>query len=727
LPPPAIYEVAGAHPEVPVTQDGLAGGRRMSRPRVKLTVVAALAVVAATLTITPGHAEDPAPPAPPAQLVRVSTPTWQDRDRLVGLGLDLTEHGGRDFVEVVLHGAADVDRLTAAGLSYEVEVADLGIAWARSNQASAAYAASVDESPLPSGQDNYRSFDEYYRDMDILAALFPKLVKPITLPQQTLEGRIVRGVEITDNVAAKDGKPVFLMMGLHHVREWPSGEHAIEFAFDLVKNYGSDERITALLKKARVIVVPVVNPDGYVTSYEHGSVLDLREVDEGGTVSVFGTPGNAYKRKNCRIADGVTPSPEGICGLATSPGGYGIGVDLNRNYGGLWGGPGAAFLQPDPTYRGEGPFSEPETKNIQELVSARQVTTLITNHTFSNLVLRPPGTRAAGDTPDEPIYKDLGARMAAQNGYVNQHGYELYDTTGTTEDWSYYATGGLGFTFEIGEEFHPPYNRVVDHYLGAGELAGKGNREAYLIALESTANLAMHSVIAGKAPAGATLKLEKRFATLTSPVESATGTGDPIAFEDRLTSTMTVPANGRYEWHVNPSTRPIVQERRLKTVAEEPTRTQTYTDTAPTPIEGHKDVEFVVTETGQALLQVDLTWPTPDDLDLEVYFKETDGSLSRVGGSGNFILEKETAYIDAPKPGTYVIRIVNFASVSPTYEATAALYAPGPDEIVGGLIENWTLSCAGKDGVVRQRVSVVVDRGQQAKVDLMRCAAASSR
>ena len=65
-------------------------------------------------------------------------------------------------------------------------------------------------------------------------------------------------------------------------------------------------------------------------------------------------------------------------------------------------------------------------------------------------MLRPPGLRAQGDTADEAIYADLGARMAAQNGYTNQHSYQLYDTTGTTEDWSYYATGGLGYTFEIG-------------------------------------------------------------------------------------------------------------------------------------------------------------------------------------------------------------------------------------------------------------------------------------
>jgi len=75
----------------------------------------------------------------------------------------------------------------------------------------------------------------------------------------------------------------------------------------------------------------------------------------------------------------------------------------------------------------------------------------------------PPGIRAAGETIDEVAMKDLGARMAAQNGYRNIHGWQLYDTTGTTEDWSYAATGGYGYTFEIGpNEFHPPFAEVVD-------------------------------------------------------------------------------------------------------------------------------------------------------------------------------------------------------------------------------------------------------------------------
>ena len=115
--------------------------------------------------------------------------------------------------------------------------------------------------------------------------------------------------------------------------------------------------------------------------------------------------------------DGDDPE-QGDCTQPTAPqtGLAQFGTDPNRNYGGFWGGPGASAGRPAPVgdyaqdYRGDGPFSEPETQNIRDLVSTRQVTTLITNHTFSNLVLRPPGIRSQGPPVDEAIYKALGRR-----------------------------------------------------------------------------------------------------------------------------------------------------------------------------------------------------------------------------------------------------------------------------------------------------------------------------
>jgi hypothetical protein len=436
---------------------------------------------------------------------------------------------------------------------------------------------------------------------------------------------------------------------------------------------------------------------------------------------VLATPGNAYMRKNCRLVDG-TDTPDGTCAAAlTSPGGYGVGVDLNRNYGGFWGGPGASATFADPTYRGAAPFSEPEIQNVRELVSSRQVTTLISNHTFSNLVLRPNGVHPdtlghdglpVGDAPDEAGLKALGADFAAANGYANIHGWELYDTTGTTEDWSYNATGGYGYTFEIGaHEFHPPFPEVIDEYLGAGQYAGKGNREAYLRALENTVDPRTHAVITGKAPKGATLRLRKTFA-------SPTWDG---SFSDTLDTTMRVGSNGRYTWHVNQSTRPVVQAKLVEVTEDSAVRSQTFQGGATT-VGQSVDHEFTVTESGMDVLGVTLDWPTPDDLDLEVYRKNADGSLAQVATSGNAPGEKESLEVAAPTPGTYVLRVVNYASVTSGYTLAATLYdsTTVASQEVAGLIENWTLSCE-KDGRVLQQVPVVVDRGQQVKVDLSVC------
>ena len=77
--------------------------------------------------------------------------------------------------------------------------------------------------------------------------------------------------------------------------------------------------------------------------------------------------------------------------------------------------------------------------------------------------------------------------MAQENGYTNQKGYELYDTTGGAEDWTYYTTGGYGFTFEIGLlAFHDVFaDGVVAEYNGTTETSGNGggNSAAYMKAL----------------------------------------------------------------------------------------------------------------------------------------------------------------------------------------------------------------------------------------------------
>ncbi len=696
-------------------------------------LVAGLAAVAlsASLLVAPTQATPAAPPAAFApQLVTVDTPTRAAKERLQTLGLDLTEHAGHDYIEVVLHTPADLAALEAAGFDHSVRIPDLVARGVQIAELNEAYAARVPTSRLPSGRTGYRTLADYNADMTALARRHPGLVKKFALKRPSLDGRRIYGVEIGRNVRQPlTGQPTFLLMGVHHAREWPSGELAMEFATDLAKSFGRSKRITTLLGKARVIVVPVVNVDGFHLSRTDGEFVDLRELNGtdplGGSTSILGTPGQAYKRKNCRVVDGQD-TPDGTCVLSlTSNGGFGIGVDLNRNYGGFWGGPGAAGPSPDagevgagvldPTYRGAGPFSEPETKNIRDLVSSRQVTMLISNHTFSNLVLRPNGVnpstighdgKPVGDAPDEEALKQLGARMTDQNGYANIHGWQLYDTTGTTEDWSYNATGGFGYTFEIGEnEFHPPFQEVVGEYLGAGKYAGKGNREAYLIALEHAVDRRHSGVLRGTAPRGVTLRLSKSFATPTWK----------SSFRDRINTKIKVGRSGRFSWTVNPSTRPVVRPRTYQVMDSEPFRRQVIEGTTPPPAES-ADRE-VVLDRATDLWRVELDWATPDDLDLEVYRKVGD-QLVEVGSSGGLPGEKEMVEVPQAEAGTYVVRVINYASASPTYTVTSSQF-DARTVTTEGKRESYRLTCERKGKVVASR-RIFIDRGHVRSLDL-RC------
>ena len=253
------------------TVEGPVMRRSLPAALVALVVAAGLALVSQP-TAT-GRAGDSATDV--VSLVRVHTATRAERQRVADLGLDTSETGGVDWVGVVLHGAADAARLTAAGFTWTVQIPDLAKREQERAALDAQYAAAADSKAMPSGRKAYRSLDDYVFDMKDLAKRNPGLVKLIQLPHKTTEGRTVWGLEITADVMAKDGKPVFAILGTHHAREWTAGEHTIEFAFDLVKAWkAGDPRTRDLLSRARVIAVPLVNPDGYNASFTSASIFD---------------------------------------------------------------------------------------------------------------------------------------------------------------------------------------------------------------------------------------------------------------------------------------------------------------------------------------------------------------------------------------------------------------------------------------------------------------------
>jgi hypothetical protein len=550
---------------------------------------------------------------------------------------------------------------------------------------------------------------------------------------QTFQGRDISGVEIARNVSAPDGRPTYFLMGAHHAREWPSAEAAMEFATMMVKDAG-EARISSLLDRERVVVVPVVNVDGYVstrgaldpadTSGDPGDVLSLAE-------SVAPPGGSfAYRRKNCDGEISGAGGPGLPCELTW-------GVDNNRNYGNLWGGPGSSSDVTSQSYHGPAPRSEPETQAVWNYARTHEVTFLMTLHTVAALVLRPPGLHDAGLAPDEARMKELGDAMGAAAGYTSQYSWQLYDTAGTTEDDTYAATGGYGYTIEMGPpggNFHEAYQTgVVDEWTGDNAHAqGHGGlREALLIAAESAADPADHALIRGHAPAGRVLRLRRAFDTVTSPycakgiepvvdvglpVACLTGEQPPLTLHDAVDATTVVPDGGSYAWHVNQSTRPFVGGGAVKETLQDvdpPVATFTGSPAAPT---GTTDHAFTLSETSDKV-KVTLDATLPEDYDLEVLRKNADGSVTSVGTSANAPGTPEAVVLDHPPAGDYVARVTYYAAVTGSY-TVKVIRAVATRETTEGHREAYVLTCEDGSGNVLETRDVTVDRGQAIDVDL---------
>ena len=469
------------------------------------------------------HAEGPR-----LGLVRVHVHSPEEAAYLMS-NFDETHNHSAGEIELLLW-PGDRLELDKTGFHYEVITEDLV---AHEDQDTAA------ELPIPMpGPDHqdYRRLADYNSEMKSLAKKNPKLVKLFKLKRPSLEGRKIFGIEIAADVKdTNDGRPIFYIDAVHHAREWPASEYTMIWLHHLVEKYGKDKKITGLLKKARVIAVPVVNVDGFHYSRESvdSSVQQTR--------NALAVPGGAsglggYWRKNRRSLTEAIPDE------TANPDAY--GVDPNRNYSYLWGDSngGSSGNHADQTYRGAAPFSEPETQNVRDIILSRPVTAVLTNHTYQASVLRAGG----GLAPEDGLLSKLGQKMATVLRYRNA-GNVGYPTTGTTDDWAYASIGSIGYTIEHGAlGFHPAYDAEIGSFWDE-------HMKAFDILFAAAASPKYHSVIKGKVSKGpATVKITKSFKTRLSP-------GNPTgkaSIPEKINMAIKTNKNGSFVWHTAPSSRP---------------------------------------------------------------------------------------------------------------------------------------------------------------------------
>jgi hypothetical protein len=544
---------------------------------------AAVGAVGAVGVSLPAVAAGGANGVEPLRLARVWAPTRAQQKKLVGF--DDTHNVFEDGSIEYLLWPGDLARLQATGLRYEITVPDL---IAHERQASAGLRTAAPQ-PGETKTGDYRTLGDYEADMRALAKRFPNKAKLIELPHRTLEGRTVYGLEICTDVNRRDGRPVFYQDGCHHAREWPAAEVPIMWAFDLLENYGKDKRITAIVDNVRSIIVPVVNVDGYNYSrsfppVETGEVAGATNPLPPEALAAGGK--GRYIRKNRRPIMSTHVS-EGLGVVEqrkpAQSDGY-LGVDPNRNYAYKWGDDesGSSAVNYDATFRGTDPFSEAESRNVAHVLKTHHATAMVTHHTSGDLLLWAWGD-TRDDAPDNNVLEGLGRAMAVYNGYRPQKSIDLYVTTGTTSDYAYGALGSIGYTFEhAGSSFHPPYARTVPAMYAKNREAlmllaiygcmAPEKRPAFTLqedaALELrdmniTAKKLNHSIITGRAvdrrgrPVKAQLSITKTFDTALW-LEGAQNPLGQKTYREFLDTRMETGNDGRFEWHVNPSTRPAL-------------------------------------------------------------------------------------------------------------------------------------------------------------------------
>ncbi len=271
----------------------------------------------------------------------------------------------------------------------------------------------------------YHTYEEVNAEMDSIEALYPDICRVDSIGE-TWEGRTIYGIKVSDNVGVTEDEPRVLYVGLHHAREVITTEVPLYILFHLVDNYGTDPRITDLVDNREFYIIPCLNADGreYV---EH--VGDWRK----------------NRRDN---GDGT------------------YGVDLNRNYGYMWGydDQGSSPNTSDETYRGPSAFSEPESRAIRDLCESVQFSTGISYHSYGDLIIYPWGYDYVVNE-EADVFQGLADSMASFNNYYAGPITDLYPANGGTDDWMWGERTTKDkvyfLTVEVGDEFYPPESEIT--------------------------------------------------------------------------------------------------------------------------------------------------------------------------------------------------------------------------------------------------------------------------
>jgi len=226
--------------------------------------------------------------------------------------------------------------------------------------------------------------------------------------QVSIAGYSAQGRALPRYDFGKSDGPTVLLTGLIHAVELIGSVALLDVMKALVRSEHE------LLQHARIVVLPIVNPDSLHVNSER---------------LVRGE--RAYRRGNAN------------------------GVDLNRNFPRLARRPplhpfaGSRF-RASPHFIGPHAFSEPETRAVRDVALETRPVVSVGFHSFGNMLLY-PWAFTSKPNPRVARYQRIGGafRRAQRIPYALMQARDLYATIGDMDDWLDAELGTLAFTVEV--------------------------------------------------------------------------------------------------------------------------------------------------------------------------------------------------------------------------------------------------------------------------------------